>query len=205
MTIFNYQYESSAIGGFPAQAAMNAQALRKAEERLKKGAQMRFDVKRRVRIADKAAISLARPFHKETKVSAEEFSALVETDTAKERVFANIDYAQLPGTNDFFVRVFLNLPSADAQTPTTDPHYAGSFAFFGTHTAGHKGHGRTEFLVNVTETLRRLKRSGDLAADKPLSMQLVAVPVTGQFAKPDAELLLEGIDLVVSPVLIRTR
>lgn len=205
MTLFNYQYESSAIGSSPAQAPMTAEALKKAEKRLREGAEMRFEIKKRVRIAERAPVSTARPFSKEAKVTAEEFSALVDTDTAKERVFATVKYARLPSTNDFFVRVFINLPAADAQTATTDPHYAGSFAFFGTHSPGHEGHGRTEFLVNVTETLRRLKQRGDIAPGGALSLQLVAVPVKGQLAQPEAELVLDGIDLVVSPVLIRTR
>lgn len=205
MPLLSYQYESSAIGGFAAKAALSAEALQKVEQRLKKGADMRFDVKKRIRIAERTAISLARPFSKETKVTADELSALVETDTAKEMVFASIDYAQLPSTNDFFVRVFVNLPSAGAQTPTTDPHYAGSFAFFGTYAPGHEGHGRTDFLVNMTETLRGLKQRGELAPGSPLSLQLVAVPLSGQFQQPEAELVLDGFDLLVSPVLIRAR
>jgi tyrosinase len=204
MPLLSYQYESSAIGSAAAIAALNAEALRKVEERLKKGAEMRFEIKKRVRLAERTAVSMARPFSKEAKVSADDFAAVVDADT-KDRVFARIQYAQLPSTNDFFVRVFLNLPAADAQTPTEDPHYAGSFAFFGTSAAGHEGHGRTEFLVNVGETLRRLKQRGELAAGSPLSVQLVAVPVTGQLVQPEAELVLEGIDLVVSPVLIRVR
>ena len=27
----------------------------------------------------------------------------------------------------------MNLPNASSSTPTEDPHFAGSFAFFGTH------------------------------------------------------------------------
>jgi hypothetical protein len=32
----------------------------------------------------------------------------------------------------------------------------------------------------------------------------VAVPVAGQFARADTELMLEGIDLIVTPVQVRT-
>lgn len=104
----------------------------------------------------------------------------------------------MPPTNDFFVRVFINLPGANAGTPTNHPHFAGSFAFFGT-AGGYDGHhGKTDFLVNVTETLKRIPNTGGI------SIQLVAVPVTGQLARPDAELVLEKLDLVVSPVMVRS-
>jgi hypothetical protein len=86
---------------------------------------MRFEIKKRIRIAANRDQHCATFLQGDQGVR-RELSALVETDTAKERVFATIDYVQLPSTNDFFVRVFVNLPSADAQTPTEDPHYAGA-------------------------------------------------------------------------------
>jgi len=161
---------------------------------------MRFDVKKRVRIAEQARLTLARPLTMEAPVQPGEFSALVESDRAKERIFASIDWAQMPPTNDFFVRVFVNLPDANVHTSTEDPHFAGSFAFFGTHAGGHGGHhGKTDFLVNVTDTLKRVGRTGN-----GMTVQLVAVPVGGDFVRPDAELILEKIDLIVSPVVVRS-
>lgn len=203
MPLLSYQYESSAIGSFAAAAMVAAKDFKKLEKRLKEGAEMRFDVKSRVRIAERARLTLAQPLSMETRMKAEDFSALVESDSARERVFASIDWAQLPPSNDFFVRVFVNLPGANVNTSTEDPHFAGSFAFFGTNTGGHEGHhGKTDFLVNVTETLKRVGRSGP--SGDGISIQLVAVPVTQTFAKPDTELVLEKIDLIVSPVLVRS-
>jgi tyrosinase len=166
---------------------------------------VRFEVKKRVLIAERTTVSLARPFSKETQVAPQDFSALITGDRAREKVFVSIDYAQMPPANDFFVRVFLNLPTARPETSTDDPHYAGSFAFFGTADGGHAG--KTDFLVNVTETLQRLTRSGEAAAGRPLSVQLVAVPATATAAllKPEAELVLEKVELIVSPVLVRSR
>lgn len=201
MPLISYQYESSAIGSNPAKAAMAAKDFQKIETRLRKGADVRFDVKQRVRIADQARLTLARPLSLAAPVAPRDFAAIVESDRATERVFASIDWAQLPPTNDFFVRVFVNLPGANIQTPTADPHFAGSFAFFGTHAAGEHGdHGKTDFLVNVTDVLKRIGAN----AGRGISVQLVAVPVTGSFARPDTELVLEKIDLIVSPVLVRT-
>ena len=206
MPLLSYQYESSAIGSAAAGAALSAAALEKIEKRVRAGIDVHLEIKKRVVIAERTSLSLARPFSKETLVSAQDFSALIEGDRTKERVFASISYVQAPVTNDFFIRVFVNLPTASASTPTDDPHYAGSFAFFGAqtgHGAGH--HHKTDFLVNVTDTLQRLRGGGELAADRPISMQLVAVPATGEFVKPDTELVLEKVELIVSPVLIRQR
>ena len=157
MPLLSYQYESSAIGSSPAQAALAAADFKKLEKRVREGADMRFEIKRRVRIADQARITLARPASLQAPVTPGDFSALVESDRAKERVFASIEWAQMPPTNDFFVRVFVNLPDASINTPTEHPHFAGSFAFFGTQTQGQHGHhGKTDFLVNVTDTLKRI-------------------------------------------------
>ena len=135
-----------------------------------------------------------------------DFSALVESDARSERLLLSIDYAHLPAENDFLVRVFINRPDADVRTPTDDVHFAGSFAFFGTEVGDHgEHHGKTDFLVNVTDGLQKLRRNGMLRAGEPLTVQLVAVPVGERFARPDMQLTLEGIDLIVSPVSVRTK
>ncbi len=206
MPILSYRYESSAIGSSPAQAELAAADFQKLEKRLKAGADIRFDVKRRVRIADQARLLLARPLSLAAPVSQGDFAAVVENDRADEKVFASIEWAQLPPTNDFFVRVFVNLPEANLETPTDHPHYAGSFAFFGTQGEGaHEHHGKTDFLVNVTDTLKRIRGSGQANAAGGLSIQLVAVPIANQLVRPDAELLLEKIDLIVTPVRVRSK
>jgi tyrosinase len=205
MPLLSYRYESSTIGQFGSIAALSVADLKRVEEHVRKGATVRFEIKRTVPIANRAKISIARPYSKKTKISVADFSALIESDSAKEKIFVRVDYANLPPTNDFFVRVFINLPSANAGTPTDDPHFAGSFAFFGTHGQDHDHHnGKTEFLVYVTDTLQRLRGMGALRDNEALSVQLVAVPIAAQFARPDTELILEHIDLIVSPVHVRT-
>jgi len=203
MPLLSYQYESSAIGSNAAQRRA-LEDFKEVERRLKEGADVRFDVQSRVRISERATVSLDRTFSKELRVSTRDFSRLIESDTARERVFVSVDWARLPPTNDFFVRVFINLPEADTNTPTESPHYAGSFAFFGTSAEGHEGHGKTDFLVNATDTLQRLKQAGLAPAGSPISVQLVAVPVSDEFVQPRTELILENLDLIVTPVLVRS-
>jgi len=52
--------------------------------------------------------------------------------------------------------------------------------------------------------LRRLRSAGAIRDGEPLSIQLVPVPAARELARPEAELVLEGIDLLLAPVLVRT-
>src|SRR6185503_892149 len=206
MPLLSYRYESSAIGAFPAELEITTKAdFKKVEDRIRAGANIRFDVRKRVRLTDKAAVSIARPMSKETKLTSEDFAQIINGDTAKEREFASIEYASLPVHSDFSVRVFVNFPNANSGTPTTDPHFAGSFAFFGStgHAAGgeHKPH-QPKFLVNLTNTIQRLRERGELREGTPLSLQLVPVPFAGKFERPDTELQLNGIEIITTPVII---
>ena len=205
MPLLSYQYESSAIGSSGAVLVEKTKSdFKRLEKRLKEGADVKFEIKQRIPIADGAAISIGRPFSKETQVSVQDFSRLINSDINKENIFASIEYAQLPPTSDFYVRVFMNMPTANVNTPTDDPHYAGSFAFFGTHTEGKTKHqDKLNFLVNITNTLKKLRQIGELKDNSRISVQLVAVPVLGQFEKPDTELILEKIELIVTPVIVR--
>jgi tyrosinase len=74
------------------------------------------------------------------------------------------------------VRAFVNKTDAKAETPTSDPHFSGSFGFFGTHAGGHAmGPGKANFALNLGPTIRRLGAQLDLA--KPITVTLVLVPM----------------------------
>jgi len=206
MPLLSYQYEGSVIGSSPAPSAVLTKAdFDKLEKRLREGANIHFDIKQRLRLADKAAVTVARPFSKETKLSTEDFARIVNSDAVQERVFASIDFAQLPANSDFSVRVFLNLPNANSTTPVSDPHYAGSFTFFGTQpsapAAGEHVH-EPRFLVHLTTTIQRLRSSQELKEGTPLSLQLVPVPFADKFEQPNTQLVLNGIEIITTPVII---
>jgi hypothetical protein len=117
MPLISYQYESSAIGSSPAvETEKNKNDYKKLEKRIREGAKVRFDIKQRIRIADRAAVSIARPASMEAKVSVSDFTSILNADPARERVFVSIDFVQLPATSDFAVRVFIGLPSANRTT-----------------------------------------------------------------------------------------
>jgi len=104
----------------------------------------------------------------------------------------------------------VNLPEASAQTLTTDPHFAGSFAFFGNPAAEHSHadadvSGQTKvprFLVDVTHTLRTLRERGALAADEALTIQLVPTPFDVEHPLENAQLELSGVDIITTPVIV---
>jgi tyrosinase len=206
MPLLSYRYESSAIGSHAATAEITTKsAFQKVEARIRAGANIRFDVKQRVRLADKAVVSIAKPFSKETRLAPQDFAAIVNSDTARDRIFASIDFASLPMHADFSVRVFVNLPNASAGTSTEDPHFAGSFAFFGTHTGNAAHPHQPHFLVNLTNTIQKLRSSGELKEGTPLSIQLVPVPFAGKFEREDTQLELSGIEIITTPVIINPR
>lgn len=209
MPLISYQYESSAIGSSPGiETGKTKKEYEKLEKHIRKGANVRFEIKQRKRIAERAAVSIGRPASIETRLLPGEFARIVNVDTSRDRVFASIDFAQLPPSSDFAVRVFINFPQANTSTPTTDAHFAGSFSFFGTAptntpagaAVAHKE--QPMFLVNITSALQRLRQSQELTEASPISVQLVPVPFSGSFEKPDTQLMLEHIDIIVTPVII---
>jgi tyrosinase len=204
MPLLSYQYESSAIGSSPAAAAIQTKVeFQKVEKRLREGANIRFEIKHRIRLADRAAVSIAKPLSKETRLAPQDFARIINSNTAQERVFTSIEFAQLPPSSDFSVRVFMNLPNANSSTPIEDPHYAGSFAFFGTEAPNATGgEHQLKFLVNLTNTIQRLKRNQELKDGSPISLQLVPVPFAGKFEREDTQLVLNAIEIIITPVII---
>lgn len=210
LPLLSYRYECSTIGKFGCPldiSTLSASEFRRLEARIKKGAEVRFDITLRVPISKTKRLTIGRPSELKSNVSTDDFAAIVDADSAKERVFLSMNFAHLPQHNDFFVRAFINLPNADRRTPIESEHYAGSFSFFGTRMhAGHGEHSHApSFLVNVTETLKRLKRSGKLRSGEPISVQLVALPEGPKLARDDTELQLQDLEFIVSPVTIRQR
>lgn len=211
MPLLSYQYESSAIGSAPATAALRSKReYERVEKRVREGANIRFEIKQRIHLVDRSAVTIDKPLSVETRLRAEEFFGIVNDNATPERIFASVGYAELPASSDFAVRVFVNLPTANAATPSEDPHYAGSFAFFGT--AAPEGTSVNanvhrhppQFLVNLTATLQRLQRNQELKAGSPFSLQLVPTPFGGKFEREDTELVLNSLDIIVTPVIINS-
>ena len=97
------------------------------------------------------------------------------------------------------VRVFLNCDYLSLKTPPFDPHYVGSFTFFGGH--AHAGHshagsdGAARFALDLTATLLALEGVGRLPTE-PLVLQLQ--PVTIGTLQESASVKVQRVELVVA-------
>lgn len=211
MPLLSYQYECSRIGkyGCPLDIrALSQMELQKVVDRVKKGTDVRFAIKKRLPISGGRKLMTNIPEQLSTKVSAGDFAQILDVDTAQERVFLSIHYAEFPEFNDFYVRVFINLPGASASTPIDSMHYAGSFSFFGTRSphGGHGAHSHTpSFLINVTDTLKALQRNGVIRSGDPITLHLVALPEGKAMRKAALALELQQIELLVSPLSIEPK
>jgi tyrosinase len=95
----------------------------------------------------------------------------------KTRLVLTLEGVDIPAPAQFFVRVFVDKSDASGETPITDPHYAGSFGVFSDPKAmaAMSGDHRGRYLVDLTETVRKLNQAGSLTSDR-LDVTLVSVP-----------------------------
>jgi tyrosinase len=137
--IFDYQYEPSQIGATMDQLKIASQAE---ADTLKKfvqtGANVEIAVLRRFSVSQPTVVQLGKAVTRTIPIEAVPLRSALESGS-RQRLLLTIGGVQQPAQNDFFVRVFVNLPGASAETPITDPHFAGSFAFFLGDHAEHAG------------------------------------------------------------------
>ena len=84
-----------------------------------------------------------------------------------------IERVKAPGGTS--IRVFVNLPNATAETPTSDFHYVGSLTSFEDTPAGSPG---DDYLLDAGRALKRLKKGDRLLPGDNLSVTLVLAPET---------------------------
>ena len=208
MPFFSYQYESSPIGSFPAKPPLHKKELQIVEQRVRRGADIKLVISRRLHLVDRMSLRVGEPLSLPAARHPEEIAAILGVDPTREHVFASIESAKLPSNSDFAVRVFLNLPSATPNTPISDAHYAGSFAFFGTPVKSEEGaatahHHAPKFLVNLSATLERLRQRQELNGGT-LSVQLVAVPFSVSVERDGTAVELTSVDIITTPIIVRT-
>jgi len=209
MPLLSYRYETSTIGStLSASMARTKREHDKLEKRLKAGAEVVLDIRERYRVADAYEFQPNTVSRFVSRLAPKDVRRLIESDREKERVFLSIDYSRMPDVNDFIVRAFINAPNADQRTPTSDPHFAGSIGFFGTaadHAQGHDHSAKTDFLINVSETLERLASRQMIDASQPITLQLVPIPLNRDGAIATQTLSLDRIELLVSPLTIQSK
>jgi len=100
------------------------------------------------------------------------FMAAQEQSATGVRALAFIRDIKLTETSTTMFRVFIDGEGVSADTPTSDPHYVGTFGFL--RHSGHDGHDASPSVaVDLTDALQRL---GEGASDR---IKLQIVPVAG--------------------------
>ncbi len=171
--VLSYQFEPCAPGAADHARDQDAQAL---EKFLREGAPAKLEYVKRYELRRAVNVGLdATP--PRLKIEPEAFRAMMDAG-AREKAILTVDEVEAPPKQDVFVRVFINKPDAGPDTPISDPHYAGSLAFFCCATGGahaDMAKPKLRYLVDVTNTVRSLNQSGALTAD--VDITLVPVPV----------------------------
>jgi len=177
MPLLSYQYDNFVLGSCglmpPSSVVRDTEALRKF---LKEGAPVKLEFYRQVDVMRAVDVQAKKPTQLSVRVEPELMQNVIAPNRP-ERVLLAIDEVTLPQEDDFYVRVFVNHPDASADTPISDPHYAGSFAFFSDAHIEHGGNMQPGYLVDITETVRTLKNAGALTATDKINVQLVMAPL----------------------------
>lgn len=103
------------------------------------------------------------------------FSAVREARAAGTRAIAFVRDVAVTGSRDTEFRIFLDAPEITLQTPTTDPHYVGSFGVIVHGTEGHGKHANPSFAVDLTAAIRRVYGSLPPAGGR-IRLQIQPVP-----------------------------
>jgi len=160
------------------------------EKFLRVGAPHKLQFNQRFELRQSVDLGVGKAASARLQVPPEALRPVLDTN-ARQKAVLTIDEVQVPPKQDVFVRVFVNKPDASAATPIEDPHYAGSFAFFCCEVPHHEGaapaaspapaaatNQKLRYLVDATETVRKLSQAGSLSP--ALELSLVAVPIEDQ-------------------------
>jgi tyrosinase len=203
--IFTYQFEPCSLTeGMGAKSKMvrDKAAL---EKFMREGAPSKLEYKRRFQLQQSLTADATRPTTGAIKVEPGAFRDALEGGP-KTRAVLTVADVDIPLKRDFFVRVFVDKPDATPDTPIDDPHFAGSFGFFfddtilkthpGEHgEAGSSERPKTGYLVDLTDTLRRLNQAGSLPAD---AVSVSFVPVPYDHRESSGQLVLQRLELGVA-------
>jgi|SRR6185295_8160428 len=88
-------------------------------------------------------------------------------------VHLSVERVKAPGGAS--IRVFINLPTATVDTPTSDFHYVGSMTSFEDPAVGSPG---DDFLLDASRAFKRLKKGDRLLLGDNVSVTLVLAPGT---------------------------
>jgi tyrosinase len=194
MPVLSYQFDG-ACGGTGGEERMRLALADTAALRvfLESGGPPQVETGRRFPIQQEIQLSTRAPVSSRIPIDAEGVAAVTRAGNP-ERLLLRVENVVPPRTESFFVRVFLNLPNAGSETPTEDPHYAGSFAFF--TDSAHADAGTGAYIVDMSEALRRLAPT---MRGPAVEVRMVAVPFRPAQAVTDS-LTIRGLGLELARV-----
>jgi tyrosinase len=197
-TIFAFASGFAADGaqGLPPNRRLSKSETKTLVNFLKKGAPVKLEYTSRYELVRALNVEVRRPITASIKIEPDKVRAALDV-RSRNRLYLTVAGITMPKRSDEFVRVFLNKPDASAGTPLSDPHYAGSFAFF---VDEHGMHGNTApnagFVVDTTETLRKLNQAAALSEN--VDVQLV--PMLYDHRTPEGEqFTLQKLELGIAP------
>jgi tyrosinase len=174
--IFDYQYEPSQIGNQVDQireirTRSDADKLKAVVQR---GANSNISILQRFSLTKETRVNVGAAALGSISAPKTALQAAVQAGSGQ-RVLLTLQHVEPPAKANVFLRVFVNAqqPVSD-KTPISDPHYAGSFAFFVMGENSTMNMGGVNFIVDITDALRRAN-VGD-----SLDVQLVAAPYPGR-------------------------
>lgn len=209
MPLLSYRYDDPVIGA-PSAGEISASPASESDSKamqktIEAGGPARFKVSRRLQVARGLEVATGQASQSALQLPPAEITNILQSD---DRLILSVGVARPPAENDFFVRVFVGKPDANADTPVTDPHFAGSFAFFGDDLAaskGMEGHAqhmtaRRNFLVDISPAAETLAKGGALTAARgAVPLTFVTVPFERERQVKSAGFALEQLELLVSP------
>ena len=194
--LLSYQFEPCAPGA-PGSVTKDKATL---ERFLREGGPHKLDYIKRYEVRRPLTLPIGRSEPTRLKVEPDVFRAVLDPN-GREKAILTIDEVEVPPKQDVFVRVFVNKPDASSATSIDDPHYAGSFAFFCCPDPAHAGMAvaptpKLRYLVDCTQTVRRLGQGGSLTPD--LDVTLVPVPIEEQRRIETPNVTLGRVELAVA-------
>lgn len=199
MPLLSYRYETNVNGQIPPvmQYTDNASEFKKAQEIIKKGSKVELTIRKKYELKRGIVFGPQKVASETLSVDSVDFIESMNVQN-KERVIIAIKNLVNPPKTDVFVRVFINKIDANPETSTDDLHYAGSFFFFthgGDHTHGDN-HKAPDYLVDITETLKKIKATKTNIEMNNITINLVAVPIEG-LKTETTTLTAENIELLI--------
>jgi tyrosinase len=214
MPLLSYQYEDSNIGEPRMMMANRSLRIRKdftaVRKRLEAGAPIKFDIKKRSEISIANVITVNKFLHTKPANNAVDLANVaVNPSVQDDRVYLNVILEKLPKRNDFFVRVFVNMPEDRPENSMASVHYAGSFGVFGTDDGrdhgAHTGHAQPTILVELTSTIRALKKAQIISNGDPIKLNLIAVPFDATLDSGEAVIQIAKMELILTPVTVESK